>query len=71
MSDPRPPFQFRVDRGSPTGEELAALTVALLARAAARTPAEPPRSPRAAAGWYRPERGQGFDSPGAWPNGNR
>jgi hypothetical protein len=64
MNDEQSPYRLRVEKGSPSGEELAALTVVLL---------EPdlPRHRRTAARWRRPERGPGFESPRAWRNGIR
>ncbi|MEV8093793.1 acyl-CoA carboxylase epsilon subunit [Kitasatospora sp. NPDC085879] len=46
MTDDRPPL-IRVERGSPTAEELAALTAVLLARAAAAAPRARPHHPGA------------------------
>jgi hypothetical protein len=70
MNDEQSPYRLRVEKGSPSGEELAALTVVLLARAAAAEP-DLPRHRRTAAHWRRPERGPGFESPRAWRNGIR
>jgi len=73
MSDFPLPHRLRVEKGSPSGEELAALTVVLLARAAGAGPAAAPAGPHRAplARWRRPERGPGFESPRAWRNGVR
>lgn len=61
---------LRVLKGSPTPEELAALTALLLARTTAPdddTGAEGPEGPGpAAAGWRRPERRSGFPDPRTW-----
>ncbi|NEA55093.1 acyl-CoA carboxylase subunit epsilon [Streptomyces sp. SID13666] len=59
---------LRVERGHARSEELAAITVVLLARAAARSgaagggPGEEPRK----AGWRRLERSRGFQPPHSW-----
>ncbi|MFB6521089.1 acyl-CoA carboxylase subunit epsilon [Streptomyces sp. NPDC056401] len=61
------PFLVRVEKGSASPEEVAALTAVLLARAAEPGPGPdhgPPRRP--AARWRRPERGGGFDGPRTW-----
>ncbi|MFF3378949.1 acyl-CoA carboxylase subunit epsilon [Streptomyces sp. NPDC002680] len=60
------PYRLRVERGSPSGEELAALTVVLLARAAATGQAAPEGHRGRTARWRRPERGPGFESPRTW-----
>ncbi|MCX4783743.1 acyl-CoA carboxylase subunit epsilon [Streptomyces sp. NBC_01264] len=61
------PFLVRVEKGSASPEEVAALTAVLLARAAAPGPAAEPVHPRRpAAGWRRPERVGGFDGPRTW-----
>ncbi|MFJ5927751.1 acyl-CoA carboxylase subunit epsilon [Kitasatospora sp. NPDC092948] len=65
--NPRPEPILRVEKGSPDGDELAALTVVLLARLAAAADAGPEaggRLPRA--GWRRPERAPGFQGPRTW-----
>ncbi|MCX5410059.1 acyl-CoA carboxylase subunit epsilon (plasmid) [Streptomyces sp. NBC_00335] len=62
------PFLVRVEKGSASPEEVAALTAVLLARAAEPAPdgdpGRPPRRP--AARWRRPERGGAFDGPRTW-----
>ncbi|MFF1410614.1 acyl-CoA carboxylase subunit epsilon [Streptomyces sp. NPDC058289] len=61
------PFLVRVEKGSASPEEVAALTAVLLARAAEPDPGAdhgPLRRP--AARWRRPERGGGFDGPRTW-----
>lgn len=61
------PFLLRVEKGSASAEEVAALTAVLLARAAgpgAGGGAEHLRRP--AARWRRPERGGTFDGPRTW-----
>ncbi|WP_042384041.1 acyl-CoA carboxylase subunit epsilon [Streptacidiphilus melanogenes] len=62
-------MDLRIERGSLTDEELAALTAVLMARAAARPTAEPRfahgnRHPRAR--WRRLERLSGYRSPVSW-----
>nr|WP_323377737.1 acyl-CoA carboxylase epsilon subunit [Streptomyces smaragdinus] len=54
----------RVEKGSASEEELAALTAVLLARAASR-PAAAPRHPGSAR-WRRLERTPGFRAPHSW-----
>jgi hypothetical protein len=71
MNELRPLCGLRVEKGSPSGEELAALTVVLLTRAAAAGSSRPARPGRRTAHWRRPERGPGFESPRAWRNGIR
>ncbi|WP_434598879.1 acyl-CoA carboxylase subunit epsilon [Streptomyces sp. A5-4] len=57
---------FRVEKGAPDAEELAALTAVLLTRAAGPPPgSEPPRE-RATAGWRRLERRARFAGPRTW-----
>ncbi|MEU1185466.1 acyl-CoA carboxylase subunit epsilon [Streptomyces sp. NPDC005820] len=64
------PRLFRVERGSVTPEELAALSTVLLARvAAADSAAQDAPSRPARAGWRRPERAVGFDGPRTWRAG--
>lgn len=69
MSRTTTPTQlFRVEKGSPGPEELAALTAVLLSRTAAVS-AEPDdlsRRHRAVARWRRLERAQVFDGPRGW-----
>ncbi|AXE89722.1 acyl-CoA carboxylase subunit epsilon [Streptomyces sp. Go-475] len=58
---------FRVEKGSPSEEELAALTVVLLARAAAAGVPAPAAEPsRPLARWRRLERATGFGGPRSW-----
>ncbi|MER5964962.1 acyl-CoA carboxylase subunit epsilon [Streptomyces sp. NPDC002057] len=65
-----PAHLFRVEKGAPSAEELAAVTAVLLARTQeAPGPAAPgPAAPvsRSVAGWRRPERARGFDGPRTW-----
>lgn len=67
MSDPQPSY-IHVERGNPSAEELAVLTVVLLARTslAAPGPGDACVDRRAVARWRRPERANGFDSPRSW-----
>ncbi|MFD7061140.1 acyl-CoA carboxylase epsilon subunit [Streptomyces sp. NPDC059906] len=58
---------FRVERGRPGLEELAAVAAVLLARATA-APAESSVPVRRTVGWRRPERRAVFESPRAWRN---
>lgn len=64
-----PPRLLRVEKGSPSDEELAALTAVLLARAGA-VPDSGPDGGRASAGpearWRRPEREAAYANPRAW-----
>ncbi|WP_329305276.1 acyl-CoA carboxylase epsilon subunit [Streptomyces anulatus] len=64
-----PPRLLRVEKGSPSDEELAALTAVLLARAGA-VPDSGQGGGRAPAGpearWRRPEREAAFANPRAW-----
>ncbi|MFJ9568717.1 acyl-CoA carboxylase subunit epsilon [Streptomyces bacillaris] len=59
---------FRVERGDPDAEELAALTAVLLSRAAAAgaDPDDGPPRHRAAARWRRPERATAYGAPRSW-----
>ena len=50
------PAVIRIERGNPDAEELAAITVLLLARAAAAGRAGAPAHRRATAGWRQLER---------------
>ncbi|WP_435973396.1 acyl-CoA carboxylase subunit epsilon [Streptomyces sp. Qhu_M48] len=60
-----PAHLFRVEKGAPSAEELAAVTAVLLARTQdAPVPAAPVS--RSVAGWRRPERARGFDGPRTW-----
>ncbi|MEU9354677.1 acyl-CoA carboxylase subunit epsilon [Streptomyces griseoloalbus] len=67
MSDPHTTY-VRVEKGDPSEEELAALTVVLLARAAALADAAAtaPVPLRAVARWRRLERAPGFAGPRTW-----
>jgi hypothetical protein len=57
----------RVERGTASQEELAALTAVLLARAAAGQPDRHPAGPcRGDARWSRPERRPFYRSPVSW-----
>jgi hypothetical protein len=59
---------FRVTKGQPDADELAALTVALLARTVPVVQGgEPAPSPlRGVACWRRPERSRGFSPAPSW-----
>lgn len=59
------PCRLRVVTGTPSAEELAAVVIALLARAA-RPGDEAAGGQRPGAPWHRLERAAGFDSPRAW-----
>ncbi|MFD7017251.1 acyl-CoA carboxylase subunit epsilon [Streptomyces sp. NPDC059928] len=65
LAGPLAPVLIRVDRGNPTGEELAAISAVLVARArtsrAAQNPAADPRRP---ARWAGPA--PGSCSPCSW-----
>jgi hypothetical protein len=58
------PTVLRVAKGSPSTEELAALTVALLVLAA--SPGTAAGEQPAVARWHRPERVGGFEGPRTW-----
>ncbi|MCB5909989.1 acyl-CoA carboxylase subunit epsilon [Streptomyces pinistramenti] len=65
---------LRVERGSPNEEELAAVTVVLMARAAAVRDTAPDGSPVPGvpgARWRRPERAPAFADPRAWHRDHR
>ncbi|GAA1015473.1 hypothetical protein STXM2123_5318 [Streptomyces sp. F-3] len=66
--DTTPEQLFRVEKGSPAPEELAALTAVLLSRTAAvgTEPDDLSRRHRAVARWRRPERAPGFAGPRSW-----
>ena len=65
--NPRPEPILRVEKGNPDGDELAALTVVLLARLAASAAADTEAYGRLSrAGWRRPERAPGFQGPRTW-----
>jgi hypothetical protein len=68
MSGPLVPPLFRVAKGNPDAEELAAITAVLLGLAAGigAEPEHAPRRKRAVAGWRRPERASAFDGPRTW-----
>nr|WP_244420120.1 acyl-CoA carboxylase subunit epsilon [Streptomyces hygroscopicus] len=63
---------IRVEKGSPSDEELAAVTAVLLTRAAAAaSPAGDNAHPRpAVAGWRRPERTPRSPGPRSWHTGH-
>ncbi|WP_158239062.1 acyl-CoA carboxylase subunit epsilon [Streptomyces barkulensis] len=70
-ADPSPPDTgpralVRVERGTPTDDELAALVVALMARASRAEPAEGEEERRHRARWRRPERVTGHRAPRSW-----
>ncbi|MBB1255311.1 acyl-CoA carboxylase epsilon subunit [Streptomyces alkaliterrae] len=56
----------RVERGTASDEELAAVTALLLARAAGSQHAESARPRSGTAGWRRLERTPGFRAPHSW-----
>ncbi|MEV6106585.1 acyl-CoA carboxylase epsilon subunit [Streptomyces sp. NPDC051940] len=56
----------RVEKGSASEEELAALTAVLLARAAAQPAAVPTARHAGSARWRRLERTPGFRAPHSW-----
>ncbi|MFH8570252.1 acyl-CoA carboxylase subunit epsilon [Streptomyces sp. NPDC017993] len=61
---------LRVEKGSPSPEELAAITAVLLVRSAAGAePDDDSRRERAVATWRRPERAPGFHGPRTWRRG--
>jgi hypothetical protein len=74
-TDPIPSGQqlFRIEKGSPAPEELAALAAVLLSRAAPADdgPGGPSGPRRAVAPWRRPERARGFDGPRSWQGAGR
>ncbi|MFE3852735.1 acyl-CoA carboxylase subunit epsilon [Streptomyces griseorubiginosus] len=57
---------LRLEKGRAEPEELAAITVVLMARAATRTAAASARCARSQAAWCRLERTPGFDAPHSW-----
>ncbi|MEV0373387.1 acyl-CoA carboxylase subunit epsilon [Streptomyces sp. NPDC050636] len=63
---------IRVEKGSPSAEELAAVTAVLLTRAAATSSAAGDEAhPRpAVAGWRRPERTPRSPGPRSWRTGH-
>ncbi|MCK1797667.1 acyl-CoA carboxylase subunit epsilon [Streptomyces sp. XM4193] len=67
MSVPQTSSLVRVEKGTASDEELAAVTALLLARAAHGRPSEP-QGPhrRSVAGWRRLERAGGFRAPHSW-----
>ncbi|MFP8887420.1 acyl-CoA carboxylase epsilon subunit [Streptomyces mangrovi] len=67
--DTGPRVLVRVERGAPTDDELAALVVALMARASHTSGAEPAEGEeerRHRARWRRPERVTGHRAPRSW-----
>ncbi|KRV49682.1 hypothetical protein AQ490_19765 [Wenjunlia vitaminophila] len=63
---------FRVERGEPAPEELAALTAVLCARLAPGQSGGAGTAPRrAVAPWRRPERAAMFECPRTWRAGGR
>lgn len=56
----------RVEKGTASDEELAAVTALLLARAAHSHQGGSARSGRSTAGWRRLERTPGFRAPHSW-----
>ncbi|MFE9770054.1 acyl-CoA carboxylase subunit epsilon [Streptomyces sp. NPDC005808] len=73
MTDPQIEQLVRVVQGSVSPEELAALTVVLMVRAAGAgaVPDDLARRQQAVALWRRPERVAGFDGPRTWRNAER
>ncbi|ULR51536.1 acyl-CoA carboxylase subunit epsilon [Streptomyces deccanensis] len=72
MQDIRETSVLRVEKGSPSPEELAAITAVLLARTTTTTgPYDTSRRPRPRprATWTRPERTPGFQGPRTWRTG--
>ncbi|MEU6056507.1 acyl-CoA carboxylase subunit epsilon [Streptomyces xanthochromogenes] len=57
---------LRVEKGSPTPEELAALTAVLLSRTAAAENPGPAHPPASRARWQRPERTPRRPGPRSW-----
>ncbi|BBC36888.1 MULTISPECIES: acyl-CoA carboxylase subunit epsilon [Streptomyces] len=57
---------LRLEKGHAEPEELAAITVVLIARAATQTAADPAQCARSKAGWRRLERTPGFRAPHSW-----
>lgn len=58
---------WRVERGQPTEEELAALALTLMSRLAAPAPqARPAPGPRSLARWRRTDRTTDYRSPQSW-----
>ncbi|MFF1598365.1 acyl-CoA carboxylase subunit epsilon [Streptomyces mirabilis] len=59
---------FRIERGCPSPEELAALTAVLMAVTASPgvAPDDTARKHQVVALWRRPERVTGFDGPRTW-----
>ncbi|MFD9434140.1 acyl-CoA carboxylase epsilon subunit [Streptomyces sp. NPDC060002] len=57
---------LRVEKGHARSEEIAAVTVVLLARAAALAGAAAPDESPGEAGWHPRERGHGFRAPHSW-----
>lgn len=69
VSVPETSSLVRVEKGSASDEELAAVTALLLARAVHRQPGHPgrPAGPRrSTAGWRRLERTPAFRAPHSW-----
>ncbi|MFE3824886.1 acyl-CoA carboxylase epsilon subunit [Streptomyces sp. NPDC059092] len=57
---------LRVEKGHARLEEVAAITVVLLARAAALAGAAAPEASPGKAGWHPLDRGRGFRAPHSW-----
>ncbi|MFF7946319.1 acyl-CoA carboxylase subunit epsilon [Streptomyces griseorubiginosus] len=57
---------FRLEKGHAEPEELAAIAVVLMARAATQTAGDPAHCARSKAGWCRLERTPGFRAPHSW-----
>ncbi|MGW4984623.1 acyl-CoA carboxylase subunit epsilon [Streptomyces mirabilis] len=68
VCEPAPGPLFRIERGCPSPEELAALTAVLMAVTAGPgvAPDDTARKHQVVALWRRPERVTGFDGPRTW-----
>ncbi|GHD68964.1 MULTISPECIES: acyl-CoA carboxylase subunit epsilon [Streptomyces] len=68
VSEPAAGPLFRIERGCPSPEELAALTAVLMAVTAGPgvAPDDTARKHQVVALWRRPERVTGFDGPRTW-----
>lgn len=67
-NDPVAGPSFRIERGCPSAEELAALTAVLMAVTAGPgvAPDDTARKHQVVALWRRPERTAGYESPRTW-----
>lgn len=66
VSLPETSSLVRVEKGTASDEELAAVTALLLARAAHGHPGQSAGPRRSTAGWRRLERTPGFRAPHSW-----